>query len=254
MVEKKLFEWLGAVASFSLLIIAWAVFSMLFNSFIFPSPIEVAKTFFEFFLSGEIYPHIFATLKRAIVGFFLGLIFGCVLGYLTGMIKWVNILVKPIVELVRPIPPITWTPLAILWFGIGDVSAFFIIFIASFFPVFTNVQFGVNSLPIVCDRVSKNCSLSFSQRFVHIIFPFSLPHLMVGCRTAIGWAWMCIISAEIIASSQGLGYLIEIGRFTLQPDRIIAIMLIVGIIGLVLQNVLRVMEIKLTSWRSVSNE
>ena len=253
MVEKHLLKVFGAVSSAVLFVTAWALFAMLFNSFIFPGPIEVAQSLIKLIFSGEIFPHIFATLKRAIVGFLLGLTFGSIIGYLTGMNKYVNAVLKPIIELLRPIPPIAWIPLAILWFGLGDTSAFFIIFLASFFPVFTSVYFGVTSLPIVCEKVSKNYSLTFMQHFVHVVFPFSVPYLINGCKTAIGWAWMCVIAAEIISSSQGLGYFIEINRYSLETANVIAAMLIIGVIGLILQQVIQLIEIKLTSWRSVSN-
>ncbi|MFA6064390.1 MAG: ABC transporter permease [archaeon] len=253
MVEKHLLKWMGAVFAAILFISIWATFAMLFNSFIFPGPLEVFESLITLIFTGEIFPHILATLNRAIIGFLLGLILGSTLGYLTGMNKYIDAVLKPIIELLRPIPPIAWIPLAILWFGIGDASAFFIIFLASFFPVFTSVYFGVTSLPIVCERVSKNYSLTFSQKFVHIVFPFSVPYLINGCKTAIGWAWMCVIAAEIIASSQGLGYFIEINRFSLNTSSVISAMLIIGVIGLILQKVIQVIETKLTSWRSVSH-
>jgi NitT/TauT family transport system permease protein/sulfonate transport system permease protein len=251
MVGKHLAKVSGAVASALLFLGVWTLFAMLFNSFIFPSPLEVAKTLTELFATGEIFPHIFATLNRAIIGFFLGLAVGSTFGYLTGMSRIFSLIVKPILELLRPIPPIAWIPLAILWFGIGDASAFFMIFIASFFPVYTSVYFGVTSLPVVLERVAKNYSLTVVQKFIHIIFPFSLPYLIAGSKTAIGIAWMCVIVAEIIASSQGLGYFIEVSRFSLEPTRVISAMLIIGVIGLVLHNLIELVEKKATSWRSV---
>jgi ABC-type nitrate/sulfonate/bicarbonate transport system permease component len=251
--QKNLTEIAGVLTSAVLFVLLWSILSFLFNSYIFPNPFEVAKTLFLLLFSGEIFPHIFATLNRAIIGFSLGLIFGSFFGYALAMNNHANLIFRPIVEFLRPIPPIAWIPLAILWFGIGDASAFFIIFIASFFPIFTNVYFGVTSLPIVCERVGANYSLSLIQRFFHIVFPFSVPYLLTGCKTAIGWAWMCVIASEIIASSQGLGYFIEISRFSLQPDRVISAMLIIGAIGLILQQIIQLIENKLTFWRSVAN-
>jgi NitT/TauT family transport system permease protein/sulfonate transport system permease protein len=253
MVEKHLLKYVGGLLSFTLFIVVWAILAMLFNSFIFPGPMEVAQSLIELIFTGEIFPHIIATLSRAIIGFSLGLVIGSIFGYLTGMNKYVNAVIRPIIELLRPIPPIAWIPLAILWFGLGDLSAFYIIFIASFFPVYTSVYFGVTSLPIVCERVSKNYSLSFSQHFVHIVFPYSIPYLINGCKTAIGYAWMSVIVAEIIASSQGLGFFIQISRLSLETSDVVSAMLIIGVIGLVFQKIIQLIETKFTSWRSVTH-
>jgi NitT/TauT family transport system permease protein/sulfonate transport system permease protein len=240
--------------SFLFFFIIWQVLAIIINGFLFPSPIEVLGNLVKLVLSGEIFPQIFASLRRVLVGFSLGFIFGSVIGYTLGINVFLSNLFKPILELLRPIPPIAWIPLAILWFGLSDTSAFFIIFIASFFPMFTNVYFGVKSVPLVCERVAKNYKLSFFQKFFHIILPFTLPHVLSASRTAIGFSWMAVIAAEMISSDVGLGCFIEINRVLLQPANVIAAMLMIGIIGFVLQLVVSVLEKKLTSWRSVAYE
>lgn len=242
--------WIASIAAFA---IAWQALHLLMNSFILPSPLDVAKATVGLFASGEIILHILASLKRTMVGFFIGLIAGAGLGIALGMNNFLQKTIAPIIELLRPIPPIAWIPLAILWFGIGDSSAFFIIFIASFFPIFTNVFFGVQSLPLVFLRVKQNYNLNLLQYIKHIILPFTTPFLLAGSRTGIGFSWMAVIAAEMISANTGLGYFIEINRVLLRTEHVIAAMLIIGLIGYFLYLAVAAIERRLTSWRCTAN-
>jgi len=224
------------------------------NTFLFPSPIEVIFQLAELFAGGEIIGHIVSSVYRVLIGLFFGIILGALCGYALGLNSVLNGLINPIVQLLRPIPPIAWIPIAILWFGIGNESSFFIIFIASFFPVFTNVFFGVTSLPTIFAKVSKSLNLPKWQNFVHVVFPFSMPYFLTGVKTAVGFSWMVIIAAEMIASQSGLGYFIEYNRLLLEPDKIMAAMAVIGVLGFIFNYLVVLLEKKLLYWRSVSNE
>ena len=131
----------------------------------------------------------------------------------------------------------------------GDVSASFIIFIAAFFPIFTNVFFGVTSIPRIYHRVSKNYNLNPFQKFKNITFPFTLPYLITGCKTSIGFSWMAVIAAEMISGNYGLGYFLEINRMLLNINYVIATMIIIGIIGYLMNRSISYIEQKLIYWR-----
>jgi ABC-type nitrate/sulfonate/bicarbonate transport system permease component len=241
-------------ASFFIFFFVWHLAAGVLNTFLFPSPLGVFVQLGALFASGEIVGHIFSSVYRVLVGLCFGVIIGALCGFALGLNSTLNGLFNPIVQLLKPIPPIAWIPIAILWFGIGDESSFFIIFIASFFPVFTNVFFGVTSLPTIFSKVSKSLNLSKWQNFVHVIFPFSMPYFLTGVKTSVGFSWMVIIAAEMIASQSGLGYFIEYNRLLLAPDKIMVAMGVIGFIGFVFHYGLVLLERKLLFWRSVSNE
>lgn len=238
------------IVSIIIFLIIWYVVSKSINNLLLPAPTEVFFALIEgLFFTGEIIPHIFASIKRALAGFILALLLSSSLAYLLGFSTTLKKYVTPIIELARPIPPLAWIPLAILWFGIGDFSSIFIIFIAAFFPLFTEVSFGIISIPTVYKKLIKSAKLSKSQEFVHIIFPFTLPYLFSGIKTSLGLSWMALIAAEIIAAREGLGYLIETSRVLLQTDEVIASMIIIGVIGYLMHQGVILIEKKVTHWR-----
>jgi len=241
-------------ASFLIFFFVWQFIAGLLNTFLFPSPVGVFFELISLFSSGEILGHIYSSLYRVLVGLIIGIIGGAVCGYVLGINSFLSSLFNPIVQILRPIPPIAWIPIAILWFGIGDSSSFFIIFIASFFPVFTNVYFGVHSLPTIFEKVAKSLNLSNWQKFWQVVFPFTTPYLLTGIKTAVGFSWMVIIAAEMIASQSGLGYFIDYNRLLLAPTKIMAAMIVIGILGLIFHYSIVFIESKILFWRSVSNE
>ena len=162
--------------SLLILFFVWYILAVIISSVILPKPLQVLKVFLDLFLSGQIFTHIYASVKRNIIGFLVALVMGSGTAYVLGLSKKLEPYITPIFELLRPIPPIAWIPLAILWFGIGDNSSYFIIFVAAFFPIFTNVYFGVRSVPNKFIRLRQGYKLNGFQNFVHIVFPFSLPY------------------------------------------------------------------------------
>ena len=197
----------------------------------------------------QIYGHILASLKRTIIGFLLAVVVASSLAYILGLNEKIKNYVNPILELLRPIPPLAWIPLAILWFGIGDGSSYFIIFIAAFFPILTNVYFGVKSIPTNYKRVRHNYLLSKIQYFTHVVVPFTTPYLLAGCKTGIGIAWMAVVAAEIISANSGLGYFIETSRVLLRTEEVIIGMIIIGLLGFLIHHFIVLIEKRLTSWR-----
>lgn len=239
--------------SITFFLVFWFVLSIIVNNTLFPNPIEVIGKLFKLIVKGEVLVHSFASIKRALIGFLFALTIGSGFAYLVSMSLKLRRYIKPLIELIRPIPPLAWIPLAIIWFGIGDPSSIFIIFIAAFFPIFTSVSFGINSIPKIHRKVSKSVNLSKTQEFWHITFPFTLPYLFSGAKTSIGLSWMALIAAEIISARVGLGYLIEINRVLLHTDTVISSMIVIGIIGYLMHQIIIITEKKIIIWRDVKD-
>jgi len=230
-------------------VLIWGLLVLIFNSNpFFPGPIEVFLKLTYLFQTGIIIPHIFASLKRTIIGFLIALLIGSFLGYLIGVSKFFQHYFTPLLEFLRPIPPIAWIPLAIFWFGIGDSSSIFIIFIAAVFPIFTNVYFGVKSMPKVYHKISLNFKLNFVKKFKNIILPYTTPYLITGCKTSIGFSWMAVIAAEMIAGNYGLGYFLDVSRRLLNVENVIAIMIIIGFIGYLMHKLINYIETRIVHW------
>jgi ABC-type nitrate/sulfonate/bicarbonate transport system permease component len=239
------------ILTFILLITLWQIiFVVLGNdNYILPSPKETFIAFKDVLFSGEIIDHALVSLKRVVVGFlmasFVGIIFALILGYF----KKFGEFILPVVEMLRPIPPIAWIPIAILIFGLGDTSAYFIVFLGAFFPIFTNTFFGVISLP----KIYSNIALTFETKKMiflkKILIPFSLPYLFIGLKIGIGMAWMSVIAAELIGAQSGLGYFIQLNRLLLHTDKIIVGMILIGLLGYFLNKIISVLEKSLIPWK-----
>lgn len=158
----------------------------------------------------------------------------------------------PVLELLRPIPPIAWIPLSIAIFGIGDMSAFFVIFVGAFFPVFTSTAFGIRSVPTGYLDAARVLGANRRQQFLHVQWPAALPHVFVGYRVGLGFSWMCVIAAEMIAASSGLGYSIQLNRLTFRNDRVVACMVAIAVVGILMTAALDRIRRLLIPWASNS--
>lgn len=233
-----------------IVIVLWqmAIIFVDHNQNIMPGPCEVIYAIYSAIVSGEIFIHVVLSLKRVVVGFLIATIFGVGLALVAGYYKRIGIYVRPLVEFLRPIPPIAWIPIAILIFGLGDMSAYFIVFMGAFFPIFTNSFFGISSLPVIYQNVAHSFEI---KRFIFvkdILFKFSLSYIFTGLKIGIGMAWMSVIAAELIGAQSGLGYFIQLNRLLLRTDNVIAGMILIGIIGYMLSWLLLTVEKAIIPW------
>jgi len=215
-----------------------------------PSPFEIIQASFELGKSSEIYLDIFDSLQRVFIGFSLASIVGIFLGLILGNFKKVSEYFLPLIEILRPIPPIAWIPVAILIFGLGNTSAYFIIFLGSFFPIFSNTYFGAASLPLIYRNTAASFELPQLLFFKDILLKFSLPYIFTGLKIGIGMAWICVIAAEMIGAQSGLGYFIQINRLYLRTDNMFVGMILIGLIGYVLNLFFSWLEIKIIKWQN----
>jgi ABC-type nitrate/sulfonate/bicarbonate transport system permease component len=173
------------------------------------------------------------------------------LGILMGWSRRVRDWIEPLVEILRPIPPLAWIPIAILWFGIGIRSAAFIIFLGAFFPVLLNTVSGVRSIDPLLIEAAQMLNAGRRFIFLKVLLPGSVPSILTGMRIGIGIGWMSLVAAEFTGVRQGygLGYMIMTARDIQRPDEILAGMLVIGLIGLGIDGGLRLAERRLVRWR-----
>src|SRR5579859_3247747 len=217
---------------------------------VFPSPLDVERGMAELVRKGLLYHYVVDSLRRVGVGFLAAVVLGIPSGLLLGWYPGWAFVVNPVIQMLRPISPIAWIPVSIVWFGVGEVAAIYLIFFASFFPIVVASMNGVRNIPSMYRRAGRNFGLSSAQLIVKVVFPAVLPQVIVGLRIALGIAWLVVVAAEMIAVDSGLGYLVIDSRNSgKRYDLVVAAMLIIGLIGLVLDaGVRRLEKLKSIRW------
>ncbi len=234
-------------------VIAWWAVVRATQSVIFPTPWQVVTGAYELAEDGSLWEHIGASLFRVGVGFGLAVLVAVPLGLWMGWVSGAYRTFNPIFQMLRPISPIAWIPLAILWFGVGDLSPIFLIFLASVFPMIVQTIAGVHTIERRYLRAAANFGVSRSVLFRQVVIPAVLPEIIVGMRIGVGVAWLVVVAAEMIALRSGLGYLIMDSRNAgNRYDLVIASMIIIGLIGLALDSSTRLLErLRPLRWRYV---
>ena len=242
---------LPSVAVLALLIAAWWAVVAATQSVIFPTPWQVVQGTWELVRDGTLWEHIGASLFRVGAGFLLAVAVGIPLGLWMGWVKGAFTTLNPIIQMLRPISPIAWIPIAILWFGVGNASPIYLIFISSVFPMVVQTTAGVHTIERRYLRAAQNFGGSRYTLFRRVVIPAVLPQIIVGMRIGLGVAWLVVVAAEMIALRSGLGYLIIDSRNAgNRYDLVIAGMVIIGLIGLLLDSVMRRLEgLRSVRWR-----
>ena len=215
-----------------------------------PAPSAVLRALVDLAELGRLWPDVAASLGRIVVGFSLATIAGIALGGLLGWYRRLAEYLLPVIELIRPISVIAWIPIAILWFGLGNKSAWFLIFLGAFFPIFTNAFAGVRALQPTHLRIAQCLGVSRRQFVVSVLLPSALPLILTGMRIGLGTGWTCVIAAELIASTSGLGYMIQIARTMIETEKVLGGMLVIGLIGFAMNVAMAKLERWLTPWRT----
>jgi NitT/TauT family transport system permease protein len=183
------------------------------------------------------------SLRRVALGFGMAVIIGIPLGLTLGWYPAANQVVNPVLQILRPISPIAWIPVAIVFFGIGDLPAIFLVFLSAFFPIVVACVSGVSSVPSIFRRAGRNFGLSPLQLLARVVFPAALPQILIGLRIALGIAWLVVVAGEMIAVDSGLGYLVIDSRNSgKRYDLVVAAMLVIGVMGLALDIIFRRLE------------
>lgn len=218
------------------------------------TPKQVLDTFIMKLYSTEpdgatVQEHFWSSLKLAMTGFLTALIVGIPMGLVMGYFKAARGFLNPIFEIVRPIPPIAWIPIVILFLGIGMPAKVFIVFVAAFVPCVINSYTGVKLTNPAYINVAKTMGASHFRIFTRICIPSALPMIFTGVRISLGSSWSTLVAAEMLASTNGLGYMIQMGRTIIRPDIILVGMLVIGCTGAIMSFVLGKIERHIAPWR-----
>jgi ABC-type nitrate/sulfonate/bicarbonate transport system permease component len=241
----------GALGVVLLLAIWWAATDLfhLFKAVILPSPITVYDTFKDMISSGEIYQHAWNSLLRVLLGFAAAAIIGIPIGVIMGWVPWISLVVDPVVEIIRPIPPIAWIGLALIWFGIGLNSAVFLVFIGAFFPILLNTISAVRSVDKKLIEVAYTFGANDLTILRKVVMPAAAPTIYTGLRVGMGIGWMCVVAAEMVGANYGLGSLIMEAYGYLRTDIAMVGMISIGLMGLVINIIFQLAGDRIFAWQ-----
>jgi len=203
---------------------------------------------FNWALSGELPQDAFASLYRVLAGFLIGGGLALPLGLAMGYSRFMHGLMDPLIQVLRPIPPIAYIPLAILWFGLGNPPAVFLISIGAFFPILVNTIAGVQNVDGIYLRVARNLGAGRGTTFLRVILPAATPYILAGARIGMGTAFIVVIVSEMIAVNNGLGFRILEAREYMWSDKIIAGMFTIGLLGLGIDTLMSLLTHRLLRW------
>ena len=249
--ENNRNTYLLPLLAFTIILLVWELVTRFsgWGAQVFPGPLQVSIGMVELMVGGTLFKHAVASLFRVTVGFYLAIIFGLPLGILLGRWRAAEAMLNPVLQFLRPISPLAWIPLSMLWFGIGDKPAIFLIFLSSFFPLVIATTVAVHAINPIYFQVAANFGFSRIEVVTRIVFPAILPSVLTALRITIGIAWLVVVAAEMIAVKSGLGYLILDSRNALRMDYVMDGMIIIGLIGLALDYAMRrVGEIETLHW------
>ena len=251
-------NWISVV-SFVMFILAWELICRfeIIGPYQLVPPSQVVALFIDKFSNPNpdgalLYQHAAASLSLALVGFVVAVIIGVPLGLFMGWYPGVNMAVRPLFDAIRPIPPIAWIPIAILWLGIGTTAKAFIIFLAAFVPCVINAYTGIRLTNPVLIRVAKIYGASNWETFIKIGIPSAVPMIFTGMKLSLNAAWTTLVAAELLAASMGIGYMIQLGRRLARPDIIIVGMLTIGFLGALMSWILTRIEARFASSRRLT--
>ena len=243
---KRLLPFSAAAA----LVAVWFLAAERQTSGLFPNPAQVVLGLVELLKRGLLAKYVVASLYRVSWGYLLAVVTAIPAGLLLGWYRRGEQALNPLIQLLRPISPLAWIPISILWFGVGDMAAIFLIFLASFLPLAVASMNAVRNVPPTLLRAGRNFGLSNRRILLDVILPASLPQLIVALRISLGVAWLVVVAAEMIAVNSGLGFLIVDARNAgNRYDLVVAGMVMIGLIGLVLDVSIRQLEkMKALKW------
>lgn len=241
------------LAGIATLFVVWQLVSgMIVNKNALPAPAAVFARLFQSFVKPigpyNIFGHIAMSLQRVMIGYLAAAVSGITLGLLMAWFKSVEAVIKPIFELIRPIPPLAWIPMAIIWFGIGELTKYFIIFIATFTTITLNAYEGARSVDPELIGAGQMLGASQSQIFFTVVLRSAVPQIFAGLQVALSSGWMAVLAAEMVRSMDGVGWIIIRGMEVGDTTQILVGMIAIAVVGFALAQVMRLLERRLCIW------
>lgn len=218
------------------------------NVILFPPPSTVLVALFDWFQSGQLLIDFAMSVSRVVVGFVLGAVLGAVIGVLTGRYKLVSNLLSPLFQLLRPIPPIAFVPIVILWFGLGEVGKYFLVFWGVFFTVWVSAHLGVQRVDDKLVRAARVLGTPENRMLREILLPGALPYIFVGLRTSVGISFYTLVAAELAGTFSGLAYRIDIAQQNLQMGQMMGGLVMLGVISAAADKLFAVFAQKMVWW------
>ncbi len=250
--SKKILYLLLSVASLAVFVVAWVILASAEGSML-PTPAATFSRFLDIMrepISKATLPlHIWASLKRVLIAFVFAVVIGIALGVGLGWSVKFNAAFGPLFEMIRPIPPIAWIPMIIIWCGIGELAKIVIVFIGAFTPIVLNTSAGIRAIDPLLISAGKVLGANRRQLLVDVAFPATIPAILAGIRTALSSGWMCVVAAEMIVARQGVGFLIVRGQEIGDTALIVVCMLAIGIVSALLSFILQKLEGVLCPWQ-----
>jgi NitT/TauT family transport system permease protein len=242
-IEHSTLRFVLPMLTAAIILVLWAIAVKASGTKIFPTPTAVAKAIATLGEKQLLWRYIGDSLTRVFAGYSVAIIIGVPLGFLLGWYAPLARAVNPLIQMLRPISPLAWMPLAVIWFGVSNAAPIFLIFLASFFPIIVAAMNGVRNVPPMYLQAGRNFGLNTRQLMIRVVAPAVLPRIIVGLRLAFGIAWVVLVASEMIAVDSGLGYLIIDARNAgKRYDLVVAGMLLIGLIGLLLDTGIRRVE------------
>ena len=250
--EVKKWYYVLPIISILMFIVLWIFLSIPADSMI-PSPKETWLRFADICVhpisQAILIVHIWSSLRRVLIAFAFAIFLGVLLGVGLGWSKTFYSIFDPVFELLRPIPPIAWIPLIILWCGIGELPKIIIVFIGSFVSIVLNTYAGIKDIDPLIINAGKVLGANKRQLLFEVALPATIPAILAGIRTALSSGWMCVVAAEMIAARQGVGFLIVQGQQSGDTALIVSCMLVIGVVSMLMSTFLSKMEGVLCPWK-----
>lgn len=212
------------------------------NTALFPSPVQTIKGFTELLADGTLQHDIIDSLRRFFIGYISSVFVAMALGLVLGWYQKIWAYLNPIAQVLRPVSPTAWLPFIVLFFGIGEMPALVIIFIAAFFPVLLSTVSAVATIDPVYLKVARNFGIRQPKLLTKIILPAVFPRIANGIHLALGTAWVFLVAGEMVGAQSGLGFLIMDARNNLRADMLMAAIITIGVLGLILDTCVRWLE------------
>lgn len=249
--KDRLFRFSNAVIFPLIILLTWQILGSLgvLYETILPSPIKVVRAFISIVNDGTLAIDVWVSLQRVLIGSFFGILAGLALGFISGIVPFIERLLQPIVDVIRQISLYAWIPLIVLWFGIGETSKDIIIARGVFIPVYINCVSGIKNIQKEYVELGKVLELSKGTFLRKIVFPSAAPVIFTGLRLAVGDAWTAVVAAEVLGGLTGLGYALLNAKEFLKSDKLIALMFVIAILAALTDFILKQIEKRAFKWK-----